>query len=88
MVLIVIYRFLAIRENKKRDAAGILEGFDHAYEDDVTDKKVKTIFASKASMKANFYLRIRNSDTHTKRHADILSDYRSGQSVLRQIRYT
>jgi hypothetical protein len=43
MVLIVIYRFLAIRENRKRDAAGILEGFDHAYEDDITDKKVKMI---------------------------------------------
>lgn len=25
--------------NRKRDAAGIMEGFDHAYDDDLTDKK-------------------------------------------------
>lgn len=40
MVLIAVYWYLAIKENKKRDASGILEGFDHAYEDDLTDKKV------------------------------------------------
>ncbi|KAK2812189.1 hypothetical protein FQN50_001547 [Emmonsiellopsis sp. PD_5] len=36
--LVVIYRFICLRDNKKRDAAGIGEGFDHAYEDDLTDK--------------------------------------------------
>lgn len=40
MVLIGAYWFLAFMENKKRDKSGILEGFDHAYEDDLTDKKV------------------------------------------------
>lgn len=28
-------------ENKKRDDAGIVEAFDNAYDDDLTDKKVK-----------------------------------------------
>ncbi|KIW95440.1 uncharacterized protein Z519_04024 [Cladophialophora bantiana CBS 173.52] len=37
-VLTIIYRYLCILENKKRDKSGILEGFDHAYEDDLTDK--------------------------------------------------
>ncbi|EON61054.1 hypothetical protein W97_00265 [Coniosporium apollinis CBS 100218] len=39
MVLIAVYWYLAVMENKKRDASGIPEGFDHAYEDDLTDKK-------------------------------------------------
>lgn len=39
-VLAVVYRFICMRDNKKRDEAGIMEGFDHAYEDDLTDKKV------------------------------------------------
>lgn len=41
-VLTVIYRFLCVRENRKRDNSGIQEGFDHAYEDDLTDKMVTT----------------------------------------------
>lgn len=45
-VLAVIYRFICIRENKKRDATGIMEGFDHAYEDDLTDKKVRKRISS------------------------------------------
>jgi hypothetical protein len=28
-------------ENKKRDSTGTLEGFENAYEDDLTDRKVK-----------------------------------------------
>ncbi|KAF2099177.1 MFS transporter [Rhizodiscina lignyota] len=36
--LLFAYRYLCIRENRKRDAAGILEGFDHAYEDNLTDR--------------------------------------------------
>lgn len=39
-VLVVVYRFVCIWDNKKRDEVGIMEGFDHAYEDDLTDKKV------------------------------------------------
>jgi len=40
MALSMFYRFLCIRENRKRDEAGTLEAFDHAYEDDLTDKTV------------------------------------------------
>jgi hypothetical protein len=29
-------------ENKKRDRTGTLEAFDNAYEDDLTDRKVKS----------------------------------------------
>ena len=44
MALIGVYWYLAIRDNKNRDEAGILEGFDHAYEDDLTDRKVGHLF--------------------------------------------
>jgi hypothetical protein len=40
-VLALVYRFLCVWENKRRDEAGIMEGFEHAYEDDLTDKKVR-----------------------------------------------
>lgn len=36
----VLYRLICVWQNKRRDQAGIMEGYDHAYEDDVTDKKV------------------------------------------------
>ncbi|KIV97341.1 hypothetical protein PV10_01103 [Exophiala mesophila] len=39
IALAIIYRYLCIFQNKRRDAAGIVESFEHAYEDDVTDKK-------------------------------------------------
>lgn len=37
---ILLYRLLCAWHNRKRDASGIMEGFEHAYEDDVTDMKV------------------------------------------------
>ncbi|KAK4495150.1 hypothetical protein PRZ48_013477 [Zasmidium cellare] len=40
IVLILAYRFVCVWDNKKRDQAGS-EGFDHAYEDDFTDKTNK-----------------------------------------------
>jgi hypothetical protein len=39
-VLVVVYRLVCIWENRRRDKAGTPEGFDHAYEDDITDRKV------------------------------------------------
>lgn len=39
-VLGLVYRFVCIWENKRRDAAGVMEGFDDAFNDDFTDKKV------------------------------------------------
>lgn len=38
IVLAVVYRFVCIGSNKKRDNAGFNEAFEHAYEDDLTDK--------------------------------------------------
>ena len=40
-VLSMVYRFYCIWTNKKRDNAGIEESYDHAYEDDLTDRKVR-----------------------------------------------
>jgi hypothetical protein len=39
-VLTLCYRLHCIWENKRRDATGIMEGTDNAFEDDLTDKKV------------------------------------------------
>lgn len=38
--LSVVYRYLSIWENNKRDKSGTLEGYEHAYDDDLTDTKV------------------------------------------------
>jgi hypothetical protein len=37
---IAAYRLVCILDNRKRDKSGIMEGFEHAYEDDLTDMKV------------------------------------------------
>ncbi|KAL9563804.1 hypothetical protein ACKAV7_012046 [Fusarium commune] len=37
-LLAIVYRLLCLWTNTKRDNDGIAEGFDHAYEDDLTDK--------------------------------------------------
>jgi hypothetical protein len=39
-LLALVYRFICVWQNKSRDDAGTLEGFDHAFEDDLTDMKV------------------------------------------------
>lgn len=38
-VLAVVYRYVCVWDNHRRDKSGTLEGFDHAYEDDLTDMK-------------------------------------------------
>lgn len=38
-VLAIVYRYVCLWENKRRDKLGT-EAFDHAYEDDLTDMKV------------------------------------------------
>lgn len=37
---VAAYRVVCILDNRKRDKSGIMEGFEHAYEDDLTDLKV------------------------------------------------
>lgn len=39
VVLALVYRVVCARENKRRDNTGEMEAFEHAYEDDLTDKK-------------------------------------------------
>ncbi|KAK2598857.1 hypothetical protein N8I77_012239 [Diaporthe amygdali] len=41
-LLAVVYRAVCVWHNNKRDKSGSVEGFDHAYEDDLTDIKVST----------------------------------------------
>lgn len=40
VVLCIVYRFTCAYDNKKRDKQGA-EAFEHAYEDDLTDKTNK-----------------------------------------------
>lgn len=40
VILTLVYRLVCISENKRRDKTGVLEGYDHAFEDDLTDRKV------------------------------------------------
>jgi hypothetical protein len=65
-VLALLYRFLCIRENRRRDATGILEGHDHAYEDDLTDQKVSIRDTSVKASTDSFGRRIRSSATSTR----------------------
>lgn len=51
-VLAVVYRYVCIWENKKRDKAGTMEGFEHAYEDDLTDMKVCVPFFTASTRQA------------------------------------
>lgn len=40
LLLALVYRFLCIYSNKKRDKQGTEESFENAYEDDLTDRTV------------------------------------------------
>lgn len=61
-LLIIVYRYVCVRDNRKREDAGIEEGFDHAYEGDLTDKKAIALH-TQYSMEifANFLKRIYSS---------------------------
>lgn len=39
-VLVIVYRYVCLWDNRKRDESGIAEGFGNAYQDDLTDKTV------------------------------------------------
>ncbi len=79
VALSILYRFVCIRENRKRDQTGT-EAFDHAYEDDLTDKTVSGPPARTTSMlqqsstsKAMNHL---TSLAHRTRNFGILCRYR------------
>lgn len=40
LLLAIVYRYIAIYQNRKRDQTGTMEGFEHAFDDDLTDGKV------------------------------------------------
>ena len=42
-LLALVYRYVCIWDNRKKDKAGIQEDYDHAYEDDLTDMKVSAL---------------------------------------------
>ncbi|KAJ5983106.1 hypothetical protein N7481_005205 [Penicillium waksmanii] len=37
-ILVLVYRFVCVWENRKRDQSGTAEGYENAYQDDLTDK--------------------------------------------------
>ncbi|KAJ5568085.1 hypothetical protein N7450_010571 [Penicillium hetheringtonii] len=37
-ILMLVYRFVCVWENRKRDQSGTAEGYENAYQDDLTDK--------------------------------------------------
>lgn len=39
--MVGLYGLKCAWDNRKRDKSGIMEGFEHAYEDDLTDLKVR-----------------------------------------------
>ena len=41
--LAIVYRYLSLWENKRRDKSGVVESYEHAYDDDLTDIKVRYI---------------------------------------------
>jgi hypothetical protein len=50
LALAVAYRFVCVLDNKRRDRAGTAEAFDHAFDDDLTDMKVRTVLRSVLSV--------------------------------------
>jgi hypothetical protein len=62
-ILVVIYRFVCLHDNKKRDATGVLEGFENAYQDDLTDKTVSIYSKDRVTADRTDRCRILNSGT-------------------------
>jgi hypothetical protein len=58
VALSMVYRFVCLRDNRKRDETGTLEAFDHAYEDDLTDKTVSDTPVRLQSSSTSKYERI------------------------------
>lgn len=61
-LIVLVYRFVCAYENRRRDALGTTEAFEHAYEDDLTDKKVRETYRSDQNMLLIILCRIYNSD--------------------------
>lgn len=61
-VLSLVYRFYCIWENERRDMTGTAEEFDHVYEDDLTDGKVRSTSEVTRDVQILTSCRIRSSD--------------------------
>lgn len=64
-VLILAYAAVCKWDNRQRDKAGVPEGFDHAYEDDLTDRTVRWLDSISCPPKGSSLIvscRIHNSD--------------------------
>jgi hypothetical protein len=59
----MVYRVYCIWENKRRDKTGTAEAFDHAYEDDLTDRKVRLDSDRVSKFRMLMKYRTRSSDT-------------------------
>jgi hypothetical protein len=71
---VLVYRLLCALENRRRDKTGTVEAFEHAYEDDLTDKKVRTPMDVLFFLLKLIHNRICNSGTLCERsnHGDLL----------------
>lgn len=63
-LLALVYRFVCVMDNKRRDKHGT-ENFDHAYEDDLTDKTVCLAFSIPDAV-TDKVLRTKPSDTRSR----------------------
>ena len=43
-VIFLVYRLVCVMENRARDKSGTSEGYENAYQDDLTDKTVRRFF--------------------------------------------
>lgn len=66
-VLVILYRYVCIWENKRRDRSGIAEGYGNAYQDDLTDKTVSPSSMHNENILLILASRIPSSDIHYKR---------------------
>lgn len=41
-VTVLVCRLICVRQNRKRDDSGTSEGYENAYQDDLTDKTVRS----------------------------------------------
>lgn len=50
-LLLLAYRYVCLAHNRRRDRAGFMESFEHAYEDDLTDLKVSVTTEGHVSLR-------------------------------------
>ena len=79
--LILSYRFFCSWENKRRDKSGTNEGFEHANDDDLTDKTVCGSKLLTLHTKLTFPSRILSLDTSYKKNFMLGSVWKSSSVI-------